>query len=85
MDRSRIHAMIALFQTRFRRHEGNEMKNIVVGLILATVATSAMAGAMLEPVMEPGPIVEQASAHSFDHDILVPLVILAFMGIVLFF
>ena len=57
------------------------MKKVILGAVLALVAGSAFAGALLDPVTDTDVIV-QSTAASFDHGILVPLVFLAFLGVV---
>lgn len=57
------------------------MKKIALGLALGLIASSAMAGALIEPVMEQEIIVESTAASSFDHGIIPPIFFLLFVGI----
>ena len=55
------------------------MKKLVLAAAFAGVASSAFAGGMAEPVMEPEVIVEETSGTSAG-GIVVPLVVLALMS-----
>lgn len=57
------------------------MKKILLGTALALLASSAFAGALVEPIVEPELIIEQTAASSFDHGIIVPIFFLLFLGI----
>ena len=57
------------------------MKKIALGLALTLVATTASAGALVEPVMEQGVIVEAAAASLIDHGVIPPIFFLLFVGI----
>lgn len=57
------------------------MKKLVIGLALALIATSAVAGALVDPVMEQEVIVQQTSASSISHAVIPPLFFLLFVGL----
>ena len=52
------------------------MKKIALAAALSLGATTAFAGGMAEPIMEPAPIVEETQAASSSGGIVVPLLIL---------
>lgn len=49
------------------------MKKLVLGAAFALTASSAMAGSLADPVVEPEVIVEQAATSSMNQHILPPL------------
>ncbi|MCB2129118.1 MAG: hypothetical protein KDE03_08580 [Rhodobacteraceae bacterium] len=51
------------------------MKKLALAAALSIAATSAFAGGMTEPVMEPAPVVEESSSSSAG-GIVVPLLVL---------
>jgi hypothetical protein len=51
------------------------MKKIALAAALSIAATTAFAGGMVEPVMEPEPVVEKAASSSAG-GIIVPLLVL---------
>lgn len=51
------------------------MKKIVLAAALSFAATTAFAGGMAEPVMEPAPVAEKAASSS-GGGLLVPLLLL---------
>lgn len=51
------------------------MKSIALAAALSLAATSAFAGAMSEPVMEPV-VIEEAASSSSGGGVLVPLIVL---------
>jgi len=57
------------------------MKKLVLGAAFALVASSAMAGSIAEPVMQPEVIIEQAQGSSVNHHILPPLIFLLSVGL----
>ena len=57
------------------------MRKVIIGLALALVASSAMAGTLLEPVMEHDVIVQQAASSGVSHMIIPPLFFLLFVGL----
>ncbi|MBV7410899.1 hypothetical protein [Maritimibacter sp. DP1N21-5] len=57
------------------------MKNVILGTLFALLATSAFAGTLVDPIVEPEIIVEQTASASFDHGIIVPLYFLFFIGL----
>ncbi len=52
------------------------MKKFVLAAALATVSSTAFAGGMVEPIMDPEPIVVETKASSSAGGILVPLLLL---------
>jgi hypothetical protein len=54
------------------------MKKVALAAVLSLAATTAMAGGMAEPVMEPEVIVEETA--SSDAGILVPLLFLVLVA-----
>lgn len=52
------------------------MKKFVLAAVLATSTSTAFAGGMVEPVMDPEPIVVETQASSSAGGILVPLLLL---------
>ncbi len=57
------------------------MKKLVLAATLSVAASTAFAGSMAEPVMEPAVIVEEAASSS-SAGIIVPLVLLAVVAAV---
>lgn len=49
------------------------MKNLVLGAVFALAASTAMAGSLAEPIVEPEVIIEQAATSSVSDHILPPL------------
>jgi len=59
------------------------MKKIILGLAIATLAAcAANAGALVDPIVEPVVIVEEATTSS-SAGILIPLLLILFLGIAL--
>ena len=56
------------------------MKNLILAGALTLTATSAFAGALTDPIVEPTVIIEEASASS-SHGILVPIMLLIALGV----
>ena len=56
------------------------MKKLVLGAAFALVASSAMAGSLAEPIVEPTVVVEQAASSSVNHGILAPLMFVIMVG-----
>lgn len=52
------------------------MKKIALAAALSLAATTAFAGGMIEPTMEPAPVVETAKTSSSGGGLLVPLLLL---------
>ncbi|MWD27850.1 hypothetical protein E0K89_010230 [Aquicoccus sp. SCR17] len=53
------------------------MKKLVLAAALSASASTAFAGNMAEPVMEPPVIVEETAASSSSAGLIVPLILLA--------
>ncbi len=49
------------------------MKKLVLGTAFALAASSAMAGSLADPVVEPEIVIEQAATSSMNQHILPPL------------
>ncbi len=59
------------------------MKNIILGTIFAlTAASAAQAGALVDPIVEPVVIVEEATTSS-SAGILIPILLILFLGVAL--
>lgn len=64
---------------------GALMKKLVLGLALATLATTASAGALNDPIIADEVIVQATAASSISHAIIPPLFFLMFATIAIFF
>ena len=59
-----------------RNLEKRKMKKLILGAAFALVATSAVAGSVAPPIIEPTVIVDQAATSSVNHHILPPVLFL---------
>ena len=60
------------------------MKQFILAAAVSLAATSAMAGALTDPIVEADIIMEETSASSVDHGILVPIMMLVLLTATLF-
>lgn len=58
------------------------MKKILLATAIALTASSAFAGALVDPIVEPSVIIEEAASSS-SHDMLIPIMLLIFLGVAL--
>lgn len=60
------------------------MTKVFLGAALALVATSAVAGTIVDPIMDQAVIMQDTASSTFNHAIIPPIFFLLFVGFAMF-
>ncbi|MEC7762674.1 MAG: hypothetical protein VX874_12280 [Pseudomonadota bacterium] len=60
------------------------MTKVIMGAALVLLATSAVAGTLVEPIMDQAVIVQDTASSAFSHAIIPPIFFLLIAGIAIF-